>query len=84
MDKVFIKLFPLFNIAAIIGVLCGLAFFAMGVARYFDKIDMGRSFENIEPIWMAAGGLTFAVAIWYKRGKIKAGVVAAKARKGIS
>ncbi len=80
MDKVFIKLFPLFNIAAIVGVLCGLALSAMGVARYFGKIDMGRSFENIEPIWMIAGGVAMALGIWLKRNKIKAGVTAAKTR----
>jgi len=80
MDKVFIKLFPLFNIAAIVGVLCGLALSAMGLARYFDKIDMGQSFEKIEPVWMIAGGLGIALGIALKRNKIKAGVTAAKAR----
>ena len=79
-DRLLIRFFPVFNIAAIIGVFCGLALSGMGVARYFGKIDMGKSFENIEPLWMIAGGLGIALTIWFKRGKVKAGLDAAKTR----
>ncbi len=79
-DRLLIRFFPVFNIVALIGVYCGFALSGMGVARYFDKIDMGKSFENIEPLWMIAGGLGIALTIWFKRGKVKAGVDAAKAR----
>ena len=79
-DRLLIRFYPLFNIAAFIGMLCGLAFAGMGVARYFGKIDMGPSFEKIEPVWMVAGGLGIVLAFWLKRSKVKAGVDAAKGR----
>lgn len=79
-DRMFIRLYPLFNAAAFIGMFCGLAFVGMGIAGHFDKIDMGDSFENIEPVWMVAGGAGLVLAFWLKRRKIKAGVEAARAR----
>ena len=79
-DRLLIRFYPLFNIAALIGMLCGLAFIGMGIARYFDKIDMGASFEKIDPIWMIAGGAGIMLTLWLKRRKIIAGVKAAKMR----
>ncbi|WP_428541722.1 hypothetical protein [Profundibacter sp.] len=81
-DRLLIRFYPLFNFTAIIGMLCGIAFIGMGIAGYFDKIDMGRSFEKIDPIWMIAGGLGIVLTFWLKRSKIKAGVDAANERKG--
>ena len=79
-DRLLIRFYPLFNIVAFVGMLCGSALFAMAVARYFGKIDMGPSFEKIEPVWMMVGGLGIVLTFWLKRNKIKAGVMAAKDR----
>lgn len=80
LDRLLIRFYLLFSIVALILVLCGLAFIGMGIARYFGKIDMGASFENIEPVWMVGGGIGMIFAAWIKHSKIKAGVKAAKSR----
>jgi len=79
-DRLLIRLYPLFNFFAVIGMLAGLMLFGMAVARAMGLIDMGPSFEAIEPVWMMAGGLGLVLTLWWKLRRIKAGVESAKSR----
>ncbi len=79
-DRLLIRVYPLINFFAVIGMLAGLMLFGMAVARVLGLIDMGPSFEAIEPVWMMAGGLGLVLTLWLKRRKIKARVETAKSR----
>ncbi len=81
LDRILISFYPFFSFPAILLVLCSLAFIGMGGASYFGMIDMGRSFKNIEPLWMAGGGLGMIFAAWIKHSSIKTQVIAAKGRR---
>lgn len=79
-DRLTIAFSPLFTLAIFIGGLCGLVFAGLGVARMYDKIDMGREFEAIEPVWMIGGGVGITIGAFLGFLRFKSKVNAARNR----
>jgi predicted membrane channel-forming protein YqfA (hemolysin III family) len=77
-DRFYVAYVTLIIIALVIGAICGIILAGMGIAAYFELIDIGELEDDIGAPWLILGGLgiTFGASLYIgsvkeKREKVR-------------